>query len=288
VRKIFHSVAGGSDSLNQLNQRGLTSERPAWKLVPLMYDALGLLLAITLGWIAVVCVYRWFIRPWLVRAPMGTPFNGIVWRVGRLYCRVVHRVRYQGLEELRNQVDPGPMIVVSNHTGAIDPILIQCGCRFHVRWMMASDMMASSLDWLWRQQEVIPVDRDGRDSTAAREAIRHLQAGEVVGIFPEGRIVWPPQEVRPFFLGVGLIVARSRARVMLVCVSDTPRTRHTLESLFTPSHSLVRFIEVLDFTGERDAHVITQTLRERIAQEAGWPLNDAPVPNAEDLDRADV
>jgi 1-acyl-sn-glycerol-3-phosphate acyltransferase len=243
-----------------------------------MLDALPLLLAIAGGWIALVLLYRWRVRPWLIHAPLGTPFNGIVWRVGRIYCRVFHRVQYEGFEQFRQMTNPGPLIVVSNHTGAVDPLLVQCGCRFHVRWMMASDMMISSLDWLWRQQEVIPVDRDGRDSAAAREAIRHVQSGEQVGIFPEGRIVTPPREIRPFFLGVGLIVARAKAPVLLVWISGTPDTRNTIQSLFTPSRARVKFVDLIDFEGQRDAHAITEALRERLARESGWPINNEPVP----------
>ena len=174
------------------------------------------------------------------------------------------------------------MIVVSNHTGAVDTLLVQAGCMFHIRWMMASEMMAASLDWLWHHEEPIPVDRDGKDSGPAREAIRHVQAGGIVGIFPEGRIVKPPRQLRPFFQGVGLIVARSKAPVLLVWVRDTPDTTRMSESLFTRSNAKVEYIELIDFKNERDAHAIAQKLRNRLSQHSGWPKNDEPQPPSED------
>ena len=170
------------------------------------------------------------------------------------------------------------MIVVSNHTGAVDPLLIQAGCRFYIRWMMASDMMVPWLNWLWKLEKLIPVARDGRDAAAAREAIRHVKSGGVVGIFPEGRIVNPPRQIRPFHAGVGLIIARTQAPVMLVWVSGTPDTTGTAKSITTPSRARVEFVEVVDFKGQRDPEVITQQLRERLAKAANWPLNDHPVP----------
>lgn len=224
----------------------------------------------TLAWLAVI--------PWLRQGPRGEAIIGLFWRLLRVYVKIVHRARFRGLEQLRDTITPGPLIVVSNHTGAVDPLLIQAACRFHIRWMMAADMMIPSLNWLWRLEKLIPVERDGKDAAAAREAMRHLQSGGVVGIFPEGRIVYPPRQVRPFHAGVGLIVARTQAPVMLVWVSGTPDTTSTAGSITTPSRARVEFIDVLDFKGQRDAQAITQQIRERLAQAANWPLNDHPVP----------
>jgi 1-acyl-sn-glycerol-3-phosphate acyltransferase len=235
-----------------------------------------------LVWIALIGVIRLLVLPWFRQGPNGDAVTGALWRVVRMYAWFVPRTTFVGMDRLRQTIFPGPMIVVSNHTGAVDPLLVQAGCSFHIRWMMASEMMAASLDWLWHYEKPIPVDRDGKDSGPAREAIRHVLAGGIVGIFPEGRIVQPPRQLRPFFQGVGLIVARSKAPVLLVWVSGTPDTTHKSESLSTPSHARVENIEMIDFKNERDAHVIAQKLRNRLAQHSGWPKNDEPQPPAED------
>lgn len=259
----------------------LTTTGHGPKLVRLMPSPWTILAAFA-AWIAFIAFYRIMVLPWFRRGPQGDPVVGMIWRAVRLYCRLMHQVRFQGQEKLRNSMDPGPLIVVSNHTGAVDPLLIQSGCRFQIRWMMASEMMVPTLDWLWRNQEIIPVDRDGKDLGPAREAIRTVQAGGVVGIFPEGRIVQPPRQIRPFFTGVGLIVARSHAKVLLVWVSGTPDTNILQQSIFTPSHARVEYVDLLDFKGERDAHVITERLRQRLAKVTGWPLNDEPQPPLND------
>lgn len=264
----------------ELGEASLTSPPQSPKLVPVM-STIWTILALVGGWIALLAAVRWVIVPWLARGPAHDPFTGAAWRVLRVFVRLVHRVKYEGLEDLRANIDIGPLIIVSNHTGAIDPLLIQCGCRFHIRWMMARDMMSPTLNWLWKWQDLIPVDRAGRDTTAAREAIRHLKVGGAVGIFPEGRIVKPPREIRPFFAGVGLIVARTQAPVLLVWVSGTPDTASMRQSIFTPSRARVRFIEMMDFTGERDAEAITRTIRQRLHEVTGWPLNDKPLPPVE-------
>ena len=246
-----------------------------------MFNDQSILLA--LGAAVAVVLLAWLVVvPWLKRGPRGELVMGAIWRSLRIYCRLVHRVHFHGLNQFRNQMKSGPLVVVSNHTGAVDPLLLQAGARFHIRWMMASEMMTPSLGWLWKRERIIPVARDGKDSAAAREAIRHVQAGGAIGIFPEGRIVRPPREIRPFPPGVGLIIAKTRAPVLLAWVSGTPDTDVMSKSILTPSHAKVEFIEVIDFKGERDPQCITQHLRTRLAQVSGWPINDQPVPPSED------
>jgi len=242
-----------------------------------------IILIVAAAWLALIALVRFAILPWLIHGPNADPVIVLLWRVLRVYSRIMHRVTYQGFEELRRKVQAGPLIVVSNHTGSVDPLLIQAGCRFHIRWMMASEMMSPWLRFIWNRADPIPVDRDGRDSGAAREAIRHVQAGGVIGIFPEGRIVRPPQQIRPFFTGVGLVVARANVPVLLVWVSGTPNTTSMMGSIVSPSRARIRYVELIDFRGERDAHVITQKLRERLAAVSGWPLNDQPQPPSVDV-----
>jgi 1-acyl-sn-glycerol-3-phosphate acyltransferase len=230
------------------------------------------------AWLLIVGGIYVLLTPWLANAPGDTVTNGLIWRFLRAYGRLVHHARYQGFEDLRRRADVGPLIVVSNHTGAIDPLLIQAGCRFHIRWMMASEMMSPRRDWLWRMQRTIPVDRVGRDAGSAREAIRPVQNGGIIGIFPEGRIVQPPEQIRPFYMGVGLIVARAQAPVLLVWISGTPKTNSMVHSLTTFSAAKVVFAELIDFKGERDGHVITQHLRQRLSEISDWPTNDEKMP----------
>lgn len=235
------------------------------------------ILLIIAGWLIAVGLFRWFVVRRLARGPGGDAVKGLIWVTARAYLRLVHRARYTGLEHVPATNQPGGLVVVSNHTGPIDALLIQAACRFQIRWMMASEMMVPQLDWLWRVYRVIAVARDGSDTGPAREAIRHVREGGVVGIFPEGGIENPPGEIRPFLAGVGLVVARAKAPVLLAWVSGTPECPEMLPALTTPSRARLQFIDVIDFGDERDALVITDRLRSRIAEASGWPTNDEPL-----------
>lgn len=211
---------------------------------------------------------------WSRTAPGGRPNTAFLWIAVRIYARIMHRPTFTGREHVPPTNAPGGLVVVSNHTGPIDPLVIQAACRFEIRWMMAADMMLPSLDWLWRQQRPIPVARNGRDTGPAREAIRHVKAGGVVGVFPEGAIVQPRGEVRPFHEGVGLIISRTNAPVLLVWVTGTPESPYMGEALATRSAARVAFLDLVEFDEGADPATVTRTLRERIAAASGWPVND--------------
>lgn len=224
-------------------------------------------------WLVLIGIWWLIVLPLLRRGPRDPQFT-FLWLGVRAFAKFVHRTRFVGRTIVPQTNRPGPLIVVANHTGAVDPFIVSAGCQFNIRWMMAEDMMSPKLqrflDYAW----VIPVSRDGKDTSSAREAVRLLKQGEVIGIFPEGGITTPPRQIMPFFAGVGLIIARSKAPVLLTWISGTPDTNDMMKSLATPSHARVQYVAMLDFTGERDPKVITETLRQKLAEVSGWPMVD--------------
>lgn len=240
---------------------------------------LRLLLSLLAAHLALMATWYGLVAPWLRRGPRGEVVLGLLWQLTRLYARVRHRLRVEGREHLpANDDDHDGLILVSNHTSAVDPFLLQASGRFWIRWMMAEDMMLPGLAWAWRLQRVIPVDRAAGDSRALREAIRHVKAGGCVGVFPEARLVQPPGEIRPFMPGVGLLVARTRKPVLLAWISGTPPTRDMHAALKATSRARVVFVGRYDFSDERDPERITEHLRAEIARVSGWTLNDEPLP----------
>ena len=243
-----------------------------------MWSLLVTILLILAGAVCITLLV-WFIRS-LIVGPPGDRLFEVARSALAFYCRTFHRVTFEGEELVPKGNDPGPLIVVSNHTAGIDPLLINTACKFPIRWMMAANFMNNDLAPFWKWRRLIPVARDGTDSGPAREAIRHVKAGGQVGIFPEGGLTRPRGELRPFQVGVGLIVARAKAPVLLCWVRDTPDTDRAFDSLKVRSHSKVTFLDMIDFGNERDPKVITQVLRKRIAEVSGWPINDEPLPSA--------
>jgi len=211
--------------------------------------------------------------------PRGEFNAGVIFWLGRRYNTWVHALRVRGREHAPTERHPGPLLVVANHTAGIDPVVIQADLPFFIRWMMAADMRAPVLEWFWTWWQIIFVDRANADGQAVREAVRELKSGGVIGIFPEGALERPPRQVLKFQDGVGLIIRRSKARVLPVVVDGTPQYNPAWASLWHRSQTVVRFYPVIDYADSgMSAREIADDLRARYLQWTGWPANDAAEP----------
>lgn len=201
----------------------------------------------------------------------GSVAAGLLWWFERAYVPLMHRPTYLGLEHRPISKRPGPLIIIANHTAGVDPLLIQSVCRFEIRWVMALDMRHPAGEFFWDWSEIIFVDRSGKDAGGLREAIRHVQGGGVLGLFPEGGIARPHGTLKTFQPGVGLIIKKTRAPVLPVIIRDTPSTETAWGSLVRRSRARVEFLPIRTLhdleTGE-----IAPTLERLFAERTGYPV----------------
>ena len=135
----------------------------------------------------------------------------------------------------------GPAILVSNHISSVDPLLLQAFCPRLIRWMMAKEYFDfKPLRWLFDTVGVILVERSGRDMAATRAAIRALEAGYVLGVFPEGKIE-STNDLIPFQNGIGLLAMKTRAAVFPAYIEGTRRNREMVEAFLRPSSGSIVF-----------------------------------------------
>lgn len=220
-----------------------------------------------LGWViaaAALVVFAFACRA-LLRNPRVDVEGGLVWGAVRLYCRLVHRIRVRGLENLPSA---RPLIVVANHTSGVDPLLIAAACPFEVRWIMALDMRHPWGEFVWRWARVIFVNREVPSSAGTREAIQHLKEGGVIGVFPEGGIERPHGRVLPFMPGVGFLIKKTGALVLPVVLEGTPDVDPAWHSLRRFSRAVVNIMPPIDYrTSGLGAAEIAQDLQRRFE---GW------------------
>jgi 1-acyl-sn-glycerol-3-phosphate acyltransferase len=99
-------------------------------------------------------------------------------------CRAYLGLRLQGVEHIPAT---GPLIITPNHQTFADPPLVTIPIRRPIYYMAWDRLFAiRGLGWLIRRLRAFPVDVEAGDVRAGREAVRLLQAGEAVMIFPEG------------------------------------------------------------------------------------------------------
>jgi 1-acyl-sn-glycerol-3-phosphate acyltransferase len=233
--------------------------------------------------IAIVFALALFAR-WVLDTPREDPLIGLAYRAIQIYSRRYHRLQVVGREHIPLARYPGSLVVVCNHTGGVDPLLVQSVCPFEIRWMMATDMMVERYEWFWRWAGIISVDRTGRDSAGTKEAIRHVKAGGVLGVFPEGAIERPTRHVLPFHPGVGLIIARTGAPVLPVIVEGTPfpEGANAWTSLYRRGHARLTFGPVMELGSAREAQraapdQIAERLQAWYLEATGWPTAPTPM-----------
>ena len=82
----------------------------------------------------------------------------------------------------------GPVLVIGNHVGTVDPVVLGTHIpRLDVYYMAKSELFRPPLlGWLFRHCHTFPVVRESPDRTALRTALDHLRRGRVLLLYPEG------------------------------------------------------------------------------------------------------
>ena len=124
-----------------------------------------------------------------------------------LLVHSIYRVRLEGLDHVPEE---GACIIVCNHVSYVDAVVIAACVRRPIRFVMDHRIFrVPLLSWLFRTMRAIPI-APAREDAALKEAAftevrRALEAGEIVGIFPEGKLT-DSGELNPFRPGVEQIV----------------------------------------------------------------------------------
>ena len=180
-------------------------------------------------------------------------------RLVDLYVRGYHNVSVVSPPQLPAS---GPAILVCNHVSSLDPMLLQWACPRLITWMMAREYYVPGTRWLFDVIRIIPVERSKRDIVATRAAMRALEDGQVLGIFPEGRLA-EGNIIGPFQTGVAMMALKSNVDVYPASVEGTMRDRGMLEPFLFGQRARVAF-------GERVQLGESGFSKEAIERATGW------------------
>ena len=136
-----------------------------------------------------------------------------------LLVHTVYRVKKTGLDRIP---DEGPALIVSNHVSFVDALIIMAASPRPVRFVMDHNIFrVPVLSFVFRTARAIPIAPAKENpellQRAYDEVARALEAGDLVGIFPEGRIT-DTGELYPFRAGVEKIIARTPVPVVPIAL----------------------------------------------------------------------
>jgi 1-acyl-sn-glycerol-3-phosphate acyltransferase len=135
----------------------------------------------------------------------------IVW----MLIHSVYRLEKSGLERIP---DEGPAVVVCNHVSFVDALVIAAACHRPIRFVMDHRIFKLPIiSFVFRTGRAIPIASAKEDpqmmERAFDEVARALQEGDLVAIFPEGRIT-DSGELYPFRPGIKRILERAPVPVI--------------------------------------------------------------------------
>lgn len=84
---------------------------------------------------------------------------------------------------------PGAFVLAANHSSVFDSALLIAAAPRVIYWLSIVELFQNPLSrWFLSSMGASPLDRSRADSATMRQLLRHLRAGRVVGIFPEGQL----------------------------------------------------------------------------------------------------
>lgn len=135
--------------------------------------------------------------------------------VAWILIHTIHRVKEVDTDRIP---ETGPAVLVSNHVSYLDAMIIIAAAPRPIRFVMDHRIFKTPiLGWVFRGVKAIPIAPAKEDpkimEQAYEEVARALAEGELVCIFPEGRLT-TTGEMNEFKGGVSKILARSPVPVL--------------------------------------------------------------------------
>ncbi|CAG0967128.1 1-acyl-sn-glycerol-3-phosphate acyltransferase [Phycisphaerales bacterium] len=135
----------------------------------------------------------------------------------------------------------GALLVAANHQSYLDPPAVggPIWARHFTFIARAGLFKFKPFAWMIANLNSIPIREDQSDAAAIKEAIRRLEGGAVVLIFPEGSRS-SDGRIRPFKRGVALLVKKARCPVLPAAIDGAfeawPNSRKIPRPFGRPIH----------------------------------------------------
>jgi 1-acyl-sn-glycerol-3-phosphate acyltransferase len=185
----------------------------------------------------------------------GRPWLNCIDGLNRIFCRRFHHLQHNDIALPAT----GGALLVCNHVSGLDPLLMIAACKRPLRFLIAREEYERRwLHWLLKGVGCIPVDRKGRPEQALREALRVLQQGEVVALFPYGHIHLDSEPPRRLKGGVIWLAQQAGVPVIPTRLTGVGGEGRTVSAVFFRSQARLQGFAALDCTGDDDQACLQQ------------------------------
>ena len=127
-----------------------------------------------------------------------------------LYFKIFHRFRVSGLEHVPSD---GAFLLASNHVSFFDPPALGCRVPRDLHYFARKSLFKGLLGQLITAFNSIPVDRGSSDVSSFKKALKVLDKGSPLLVFPEGTRSLDGS-LQAAKAGVGLIAIKASVPVL--------------------------------------------------------------------------
>lgn len=162
----------------------------------------------------------------------------------KIYFFWVMDVSVSGLDFIPEK---GPAIIVANHPGLLDGLLITAVLKRRIHSFAKAKVFNSKFKMLFlRSVGGIPVGSEETNNNAIREAEKLLKINKLLLIFPEGKINAEP-DLLPFKNGFLRLAVKINVPVFPVVIVGSEKSLKIGQFFPRPTDIYVRFLEPLRF-----------------------------------------
>ncbi|VVE79481.1 MFS transporter [Pandoraea sputorum] len=216
---------------------------------------------------ALVAVYLYTLLPeFLIRF--------VMW----LMLHTIYRIEVKGADRIP---DEGPCVLVCNHVSFADAVVIGASIRRPVRFVMDHRIFQIPvLSWFFRTVGAIPIAPAHEDAAGLEHAYaqiaKALDAGDVVCIFPEGKLT-ASGDLQVFRQGVQRIIERSPVPVVPMALRGlwgSFFSRHGGAAMTRPfKRGILNRLELVIGEPVAPAQATPESLRDKVLKLRGpWPV----------------
>lgn len=147
-------------------------------------------------------------------------FYNFAKNVCRIFLKLFLPIHVIGVDNIPSK---GAFILAGNHLSYLDPVVFGAFCFRSLCYLAKAELFKNPFfGWLLRKVNAFPLKRNASDVSAIKEALRHLNAGKGIILFPEGTRS-DDARVKKGLGGVGFLSRKANVPIVPAFIKGTDK-----------------------------------------------------------------